>query len=243
MSSDVPSPSAGKMADGLAFLENVTKFRIALLLMSITLAADIAMSCSGRGGVLALNWGMLQSSITIGEMVVFLVAYSMFMAILAIGLRLAMEALWFTLQSRFPFLSAGDRFWRNRDPKRHVFPSAVRSLAIREKDPFAMKVYEDHMRDAAQWRKQWEELVNLSFSCAFLIGLDLWLPDGRSSLGDIRHLLASHADTWGGRRAGYLFDLLWLVVAAPWCVHLYRPDGFPDWIDYPPAVEATEFKC
>lgn len=216
-----PPPSSSV----LSILERLTHFPTVLLILAFLLASDIAISFGYQGTLMSFSWDFAQRHITIGDALIFIFAFGLYMSIGAAIVRyiadqLAMvtvQPLWYKL---FPENDS------SKPPRNGVVrPWKLREVAHIEQNKFYLDLYNEHAAMTSENEKIEWHLASTAFACLFLGGINyVVLP--RLGYSSSTYLFASNfpaAWVW-------ISGLLSLLLSAIWLMPMLRDHRSGEWV-------------
>ena len=224
----------------LSVLEKVTELRFALLVLSASVAADIALAEVLHRNLITLLSTPLKDQ-DWPPLLVAAIAFVFWMAALSPMCRLIVENLvsgvrqtrigtWLLPLRHVPEENHFNLYARGLVPIR-----TARLKAKREKDAFWLALAEQEDAKHERNRRKLEQLAALSFSALVLMVVDFCLRD---------HSIAGVVLQWIGSYSGRQEQIaqigvfmLMVVVAAPWMYSLWNVPPFVRWMSHPELAE------
>ncbi|WP_157661628.1 hypothetical protein [Burkholderia ubonensis] len=228
----------GKALGALGALERATEFQTFLLLSSFSLSLNIALTWSHQINLVGFSWQYVKSSISIGQALIFLCGYALFMSYIVEVLRYFADqlvsgpAIWAAVRLQSGEAGSGGR-WR---PNNRVRPSELLDAAKNEGDDSYVDLYRDHedkkrAENAAAWRS-----ASLSFGLLILIIFDLTLPAGCSLSIKFVEFLNSACHNLGDVSAILVVGIL----VFSWIFRFVEDDLASDWVLCPKLYKKLE---
>lgn len=209
----------------LSILERLTHFPTVLLVLAFLLALDTAISLGYQGTLMSFSWDFAQRHITIGDALIFLFAFGLYMSIGATIVRsiadqlamITVQPLWYKL---FPEDDS------SRPPRSGVVrPWKLREVAHIEQNKFYLDIYNEHaalmrVNEKFEWH-----LASTAFACLLLGGINyVVLPNlGYSSF--TRLSASNFPAAWA-----WISGILSLLLSAIWLLPMLRDHRSGEWV-------------
>lgn len=192
--SDEKSTQIDKALGALGTLERATEFQTFLLLGSLAVALNISLTLTHQPNLVGFSWQYVRDQLPIGQALVFLTGFTLYMSCLVGILRYFVDLLvsWpVTWLASFFRSSDADAMSRSRDrPTNRVLSSELLEAARNSDDgaeylaQYNDHIGKQHIEDAAASRT-----ASLSFSLLVLLAVEATLPTTASlSAGFVRFL-------------------------------------------------------
>jgi len=230
---ETSTPGASKdPKNWLSLLDRATEYKLCLLVLSIVLAADVAivLATSHQQNLLSFNWSMPNPNLHPGTILIFVACYLLYMAAVSPILQLfaaipikLIHAGWERLSEELQPPSPPSRF-EQPPSATEVRPWQLEREALRTKERFELDLVEQHKARLSAHTQETTLLAYISFSCFALMVVETAI-DG----GTLRALLSAHVSP-----IGYFLAAL---VGIPWFEYVWNHERDGDWIYYPPLAE------
>jgi len=214
---------------GVMLLEKIVHARFSLLIITVILSVDTALSMTFGRNILTFEWRFDSEHISVGFAILFLAAYSVAMSWIFPFLKYPLDQLFFEIRCLswvlrlFPFKE--DPYSEQRD--RYVRVATLRDKALERRDEFALKIVEDHIEKHQKKRDEEVAVATLAFSCAVLFCTNLAI----GSYSITRYLAELSGHPLEVCIAGVL------TLALPWFFDLCTEDFSARWVEYPPVAQ------
>lgn len=209
----------------LSMIERAAHFPTVLLILAFLLALDTGISFGYQGTLLSLSWSFAQQYMTIGHVLIFFVAFGLYMSV---GVALARYIA--DLLARCTVLPLWNKLFRQDDnsesPYRgDVRPWKLREVAHIEQNNFYLDIYKEHEALRLEDRGSEWRIASTAFACLLLGGINyVLLP--KLGYPSLSHRLASDfPDTWE-----WILALLSSLLLAIWLMPILRNDRAGEWV-------------
>lgn len=234
MSND-PEHGAPATTGALSMLDRATHLPSVLLLLAFALALDISMSYGFGTSLLSMPWNLIRQQITIGHVLVFFVAFGIFMAVGVVFMRYVADQV-----AAYVALPLWQKLFPEDDSLRPPYAYAVRlwellKVAHLEQNKFYFDRYAEQRKSIDEFNGLAWRLASHAFACLVLVGID-WLLLPSYGYSSALQELSSHApDTWGSVAFILMFGLVVL-----WLFPLLRDWSRDEWAYCPPLYRQLE---
>lgn len=220
-----------KALGALGTLDRATEFQTFLLLASFAIALNITLTLTHQTNLAGISWQYAKSNLPIGQVLIFLTGFALFMSCLVGILRYVVDQVVLypviTITS-FLRMHSTDRYRRER-PKNWVRPHELLNAARTDEDDAYLEQYNSHMnkkreRDAAAWRT-----ASLCFGLLVLLLIEATLPATSSlSASFVRFL-----DSVYVHLGDFVAMLVVAVLVFSWLYRFIEDDFDNDWVICP----------
>lgn len=236
--SDDKSTQINKALGALGTLERATEFQTFLLLSSLAAALNISLTLTHQTNLVGFSWRYAKDNLPIGQGLVFLTGFTLYMSCVAHILRYIADQLAGPLVISVTMtLRSLDRSWSTHGrPTNMVRSNELLEAARDEEDGTYLAMHNEHSgkrveADAAAWRT-----ASLSFGLLVLLAVDATLPANASlSMGFIHFLNSAFANL--GTFIGWLVAL---VLFASWLFRFIEDDYDRGWVTCPKLYAKLE---
>ncbi len=232
---------SSKLKNVPSLIERALEWRLALLLVSLVLAIDVARVPMHALGFPFFNWHASDISLPLGGTLVFAMVYLVFMA----GLSPFAQAVLERAAVKFEIQSWLHRWLgRKRDAVQeermysHGFAPLddVEKLALQQRDEFFIKLVKEDRALAKANEYSMRMMASVSFSCGLLMLLDISLIGRRARMEAIQSLWVDENSLWLVLLAVIFFLSSLVLIIWPWWNHFVNGDVFyyeRCWIKHP----------
>lgn len=243
--SENESATSRRAEQAITLLDRVVQYRWALLIVSVVLAIDDALVIFFNNGI--ANFDLHLSNVAeggklipTGAYIVFLGCYVFFMGAISPVFQNILE--WFMNLIRYSDVwykifghSGSYRDYREKLNSGYVTLYDAKKEALKEKDSFWIGRVEARKDEKRKSDSEGKMLSQLSFSCTFLLLVNLLAGDNSfSSLLLEWNVIQSIIWHW-------IVDIVFLlavgVLILPWLIYFMRNDEYFDWIEHPEMAE------
>ncbi len=214
------SPPAG----AISLIERASHLPTALLMLSFVLALDVGASLSSKSTLLSLTWGGVQEHITMGNVLLLILVFSLSMSVGVKVLKYFADML--VLIALRPSVSR----WFHHDDVKPPYRGAVRPYTLREtahleQNNFYLGLYNEYELIQSESRDQEYQLAVLAFACIMLGVVNcLILPwNGYPTLS--HQLAVDFPNVWN-----VFITLFSIFLLGIWLYPLLRDKRADDWV-------------
>lgn len=238
--SDDKTTQINKALGALGTLERATEFQTFLLLASLAVALNTTLTLTHQTNLVGFSWQYVRDHLPIGQALVFLTGFTLFMSCIVGILRYLADQLisWpaISITSFFRSYDADAISRRRHRPNNRVRPSELLEAARDEDDGDYLAQYNDYMEkrgveDAAAWRT-----ASLSFGLLVLLAIEATLPANASLSADFVQFLNSAC----GGLGNFIGVVVILVLLASWLYRFIEDDSGRAWIVCPKLYAKLE---
>jgi hypothetical protein len=231
--SDEKDRQLDKMLGALGTLERATEFRTFLLLACFTIALNISLTLTHQTNLAGITWEYVRVNFPIGQALIFLTGFTLFMSLVAGVLRFVIDELLhipviYVAVSVRRHLTSADERPRGR-PTDMVRPYELLIAARKYQDDTYLEQYNIYQEkkdvsEAAAWRT-----ASLSFALLLLLLLDVTLPvSGSISANFVRFLNAYY-----NHLGDFIAVLVVMTLVGAWLYRFFENNFDKDWLVCP----------
>lgn len=225
MSNEIPDKAFNTV---FSMLEKVARIDVALPLLSILLAIDVAISIKFGKNILSFEWTSVEGSPSLGFLIVAIVIYAVFMSIIVPSIKWVCT---FAVIKILSFFESGhDEF----NKLRYVDAQILRDEALKEQNSFMLDVHDKESIKLEKSIERMDFFSLFSYSCLLLLLADLLIAPN-----SIANELFSYLDTLGGmigRIVKFATIISFVVIFSPIIIST-KISMQRRLIDYPPLAK------
>lgn len=238
--SDDKTTQIEKALGALGTLERATEFQTFLLLASLAIALNITLTLTHQTNLTGFSWQFVRDHLPIGQALVFLTGFTLFMSCIVGILRyFADKLLWWPVSSLASFLRSHDAYAKSRRgyrPTDRVRPSELLKAARDSDDGEYLAQYHEYMEKRGVEEAAASRTASLSFGLLVLLAIEATLPTDASLSADFVHFLNSARSGLGN----FIGTVVILMLLASWLFRFIENDSDSRWVVCPKLYAKLE---
>lgn len=209
----------------LSMFERAVHFPTVLLALALLLALDSGMSIGYHSNLLSLSWSFVQQHATIGHILIFFVAFGLYMSIGIPVVKAAVDQL-----ALLTILPIWRKFLPEEEGVRSSYSGAVRpwklnEVAHIEQNKFYLDCYSEYESARREREKSEWQISVTAFACLFLGGINYVLLPKLGYFPISQALATSFPAAWE-----WTFLLLLTLLLVIWLIPILRDRRASEWV-------------
>ena len=228
-----------KALGALGTLERATEFQTFLLLASMALALNISLSLVHHTSLTGASWEFAKTSVPVGQVLVFLTGFALFMSCIVGVLKYIAEQIvfhpvvWVAVLLR---VHGSSDSYRYRRPAHHVRPYELLREASKDGGNEFLELYNDYDEQKRKSEVAETRTATLSFAVLVLVLIELALPSDSALSANVIQFLNGKFVHLGDTTA----TVVVIVLLLSWLQRFIADDLAHSWVLCPKLCKKLE---